>query len=61
MRDKEEIICGCFDLKVEDIMKAVENGATTYTEVQEATQVGTACGQCEDEVKELIDELLAQK
>lgn len=61
MRDKDEIICGCFDLKVEDIIKAVNDGAATYEEVQEATQVGTACGQCEDEVKQLIDEVLAEK
>ncbi|WP_234117381.1 (2Fe-2S)-binding protein [Clostridium hydrogenum] len=59
--DNDEIICGCFNLTRQDIIDAVNNGAKSFEEVQEATEVGNACGQCVDEVKELVDELLANK
>lgn len=60
MDDNEEI-CSCFGLTVKDIKDAIENGASSYDEVVEATNVGTACGACIDSVKELVEDLLQQK
>ncbi|PJI06790.1 MULTISPECIES: (2Fe-2S)-binding protein [Clostridium] len=54
----DEIVCGCLNLTVKDIKDAVKNGAKSFEEVQEATEVGTACGACVDEVTELVNELL---
>lgn len=59
--DKDEVICGCYNLTVQDIIDAVDNGAKSFEEVQEATEVGNACGQCIDEVKELVEDLLSKK
>ena len=58
--NNDEVVCGCLNLTVQDIKNAIENGAKSYEEVEEATSVGTACGQCIDDVKALVDELLAK-
>ena len=58
--DNDEVVCGCLNLTVQDIKNAIENGAKSYEEVEEATQVGTVCGQCIDDVKALVDELLGK-
>ena len=37
------------------IKEAVESGAATLEEVQEATGAGTVCGACNDDIQHLID------
>ncbi len=56
--DMDTIVCPCLGLTAQDIKDAVENGATSFEEVQDVTEVGSICGACIDEVKELIAELL---
>ena len=46
------------DLSAQDIADAIKNGARSYEEVVAATDVTTICGVCEDNVRELVDELL---
>lgn len=55
-RDMDEVICNCWNVTVGDIKKAVEDGADTFEEVQNVTNAGTACGQCQDEVRKLVEE-----
>ena len=55
--DRDKIICRCLGISNGDIEDAVKAGDTTYEDVQSSTGCGTACGACEDEVRELIDEL----
>ncbi len=50
------VICSCAGVTEEDIIKAVKNGATTFEAVGEATEAGTICGVCEDDVKKIIEE-----
>lgn len=59
--DMEQTICHCFGVSAQDIADAVNNGATSFEEVQDATQAGTGCGGCEDDARALVDELLANK
>ena len=42
--DMEKIVCNCFSITNGAIKEAVDNGATTLEEVQDATGAGTACG-----------------
>lgn len=51
----DKIVCDCLGVTNGMIKKAVENGATTLEEVQEATGAGTACGACLDDVQRLVD------
>lgn len=56
--DMSKIICTCLDLSVQDIADAIKGGARSYEEVVEATDVTTICGVCEENVRELVNELL---
>ncbi|MDS0527952.1 (2Fe-2S)-binding protein [Clostridium sp. SHJSY1] len=56
----EEVICQCTGVTVKDIKDAIENGAKSFEDVQEATEVSTVCGGCEDDVRQLVDQLLGQ-
>ena len=55
--DRDKTICRCFKVSAGAIEDAVKDGAKTFEEVQEKTSCSTGCGGCEDEVRELIDEL----
>lgn len=43
------------------IKEAVEAGANTLEEVQEATGAGTVCGACLDDVKQLVESLVQER
>ena len=59
--DKNIKICYCFNVSVDDIERAIENGADTFQEVQDATNCGKGCGSCLAEAKALVDELLKKR
>lgn len=51
------IVCHCFGVTDEQIMRAVtENGLTTVEEVTHYTKAGGGCGNCVDDIQRLIDE-----
>lgn len=51
----EKIVCECYGVTYGAIKEAIDNGASTLEEVQEATEAGTACGACIDDIQRLID------
>lgn len=53
--DNDKIVCSCMGITNGMIKKAVEAGAATLEEVQEATGAGTVCGACNDDIQHLID------
>ena len=55
--DKTKKICYCFNVSVEDIERAIENGADTFEKVQSVTNCGKGCGSCLAEAKAVVDEL----
>ncbi|MBN7574119.1 MULTISPECIES: (2Fe-2S)-binding protein [Clostridium] len=58
--DDDKIICGCKNVKVKDIKNAIANGAKSFEDVQEKTEVGTGCGHCVESNRVLVDELLGK-
>ena len=50
----DKIICYCNGISLGDIKEAVKNGAKTLEDVQEATGAGTICGQCNEEIEEIL-------
>ena len=58
--DENQVVCGCFNVTVNDLVKAIKNGAKSFEEVQLATKVGTGCGNCVDSNKALVAQLLAK-
>lgn len=59
--DSDKVVCSCFSITNGMIKDAVDAGARTLQEVQDATNAGTACGVCLEDVKRLVDELVAEK
>lgn len=57
----DKIVCNCMGVTNGMIKEAVDAGATTLEEVQEATGAATVCGACMDDVNRLIAEFLAEK
>lgn len=52
--DMNEVICSCVGTTAQDIKDAMKNGATTLEEVQEATNAGTCCGCCIDQIEGIM-------
>ena len=47
--------CKCKDVSIEEVVKAVKDGANTVEKVGEATGAGTACGRCKNLIKNIIE------
>lgn len=56
--DKDEVVCTCFGVTVEHLQKAIDDGAKTFDEVKQVTQVGTGCESCLASAKEIVGKLL---
>lgn len=52
----DHVICYCKNITVGDIKTAIKEGATTLEAIEEATGAGTICGQCNEEIEELLAE-----
>ncbi len=53
-KEEAHIVCQCMNVSDREIEEAVLDGARTYIELQERTKVGTVCGQCKEEVLDLL-------
>ena len=51
----EKVVCYCLNITNGMIKDAVDAGATTLEEVQEATGAATVCGACPEAVQNLVD------
>lgn len=54
------VVCGCMNVTKDQIVAAIEAGAKSFEEVQEATKVSTGCGGCKASNEALVAELLAK-
>lgn len=59
--DLEKVVCYCQNVTNGMIKEAVEAGAGTLEEVQDATGVGTVCGACVDNIQHLVDEFVKEQ
>lgn len=51
-------VCLCRAVTDRQIRESVENGASNFREVRAELDVGTCCGRCVPEARELINETL---
>ncbi|MDZ7805459.1 (2Fe-2S)-binding protein [Thiohalophilus sp.] len=54
-------VCVCHAVTDRTIRKAVQNGADSFTELQQQTRVSTCCGRCRDCAKQVMDDALADQ
>lgn len=57
----DKIVCNCMSITNGMIKDAVDGGASTLEEVQDATGAGTVCGACLDDVQRLVEEFVAER
>ena len=57
----DKIVCHCCEVTNGMIKDAVDNGANTLEEVQEATGAGTVCGVCLDDIENLVKSFVAER
>ncbi len=53
-------VCLCRAVTDRQIRTSVENGASSFREVRDELDVGTCCGRCVPEARELIDQTLSE-
>ncbi|GAA0076307.1 hypothetical protein UT300005_06850 [Clostridium sp. CTA-5] len=58
--NKDDVICTCFNVTLKDVEDAIKNGAKSFEEVQEATNIGTGCGACLENAEEIVNNLLSK-
>ena len=56
--ENDVVICNCNEIFRSEIIKAIkEKGLTTVEEVGEVTTAGMVCGQCQDDILEIPNEI----
>lgn len=56
--ENDELVCTCNEIYKSQIVKAIkEHGLKTVDEVGDVTTAGTVCGQCQDTIQEILDEV----
>lgn len=55
------VVCNCMHVTVDMIKEAVYDGANSLEEVQLATNAGTVCGVCLDEVERLTNFFIKER
>lgn len=56
-----KVVCYCSKVTSGMIKDAIDAGASTLEEVQDATGAGTVCGACQDDVQHLVDFFVAER
>lgn len=59
--DLNKVVCTCLNITNGMIKEAVDNGASTFEEVQEATGAGTICGACIEDVEHLVQQFVNER
>ncbi len=54
---KNRLVCECYDIWVEDIKKALENGADSFEDLERSMRLGVLCSACIGDSKKVIEEL----
>lgn len=57
-QEEEKIVCHCFNVSEETIIKAIRtNRLTTVEDVTHFTKAGGGCGRCKDEIQKILDKV----
>lgn len=57
----DKVVCNCMNITSGMIKDAVDAGAQTLEEVQDATDAGTVCGACLEHVRQLVDFFVSER
>lgn len=54
---KNRIVCECYNIWIEDIKKALEEGADSFEDLEKSMYLGVLCSACIGDSKKVIEEL----
>jgi len=57
----DKIVCNCMGITNGQIRDAVYAGANTVEDVQEATDAGTVCGACLEDIEHLVKQFVKER
>ncbi|MDO4299892.1 MAG: (2Fe-2S)-binding protein [Clostridia bacterium] len=57
---KNRLVCECCDIWVDDIKKALENGADSFEDLERSMRLGVLCSACIGDSKKVIEELKSE-
>lgn len=57
---KNRLVCECYDIWVDDIKKALENGADSFEDLEKSMRLGVLCSACIGDSKKVIEELKSE-
>ena len=57
---ENRMVCECYDIRVEDIKAAMQNGDDTFEKLERSMRLGVMCGACVKDAKEVIEILKAE-
>lgn len=52
--ESKRIICFCYSVTEEEIIKAIKEGAQSLMDIRKKTMANTGCGGCGEDVKRLL-------
>ena len=59
--NRQKTACHCKNITYGMIEDAIQNGASSYEEVEELLKFGTGCGQCKEFIHFLIRDILEER
>ena len=59
-KEESRVVCECMNVTNHDIEEAVLEGARDYKKLQDMTKVGTVCGECEEDVTQVMNGYISQ-
>ena len=57
---KNRLVCECYNIWVEDIKKALEDGADSFEDLEKSMRLGVLCSACVEDSKKVVEELKSE-
>jgi bacterioferritin-associated ferredoxin len=57
---EKEVLCCCHNVTLEDVKEQINNGVSSFAELQQITKIGTDCPPCKEQNEELFKKLITK-
>lgn len=57
---KNRLVCECYNIWVDDIKKALKEGADSFEDLEKSMRLGVLCSACVEDSKKVVEELKSE-
>jgi bacterioferritin-associated ferredoxin len=57
---EKEVLCCCHNVTLEDVKEQINNGVSSFAELQQITKIGTDCPPCKEQNEKLFMKLITK-